>query len=128
MMTANTFLMNTTTKGCSPAFMAARANTASPANSAMAMVVQITPAMGSLVPGAGIPLGARAGMSGGSPQLGARLAQAAYYSRSCGHGKPSLQRFRLQGVQRRAKDVASLSGRGRHDRAVRSFGHRGAAA
>ena len=50
MATANTLRRNTTTKGCRPAFIAARANTASPPNSAMAMVIQITATRGSLRP------------------------------------------------------------------------------
>src|SRR5215813_1341179 len=38
---------NTTSKGCRPLFIAWRENTASPANRAMEMVIQITPATGS---------------------------------------------------------------------------------
>src|SRR5215510_3623210 len=39
---------NTTSNGCSPAFMAMRENMARPANSAMASVIHTTPATGSL--------------------------------------------------------------------------------
>src|SRR5262245_17582158 len=39
---------NTTSNGCRPAFMARRENMARPANSAMASVIQTTPAIGSL--------------------------------------------------------------------------------
>ena len=62
---------NTTTNGCRPAFMATRANTASPANSAIAMVTQITAAMGSLRVSAVTSRGAKSGMMPGFPPTSA---------------------------------------------------------
>src|SRR5262245_29514496 len=53
---------NTTSKGCRPAFMAARENAARPANSTMAMVTQTMPATGPLRAPTALSRGAKTGM------------------------------------------------------------------
>src|SRR5262249_18696370 len=57
---AHALRRKTTSKGCNPAFIAWRENTASPANRAMEMVIQITPAIGS--PAAGGTIAALLGL------------------------------------------------------------------
>ena len=77
---------NTTSKGCRPAFIAMRENTASPANRAMAIVIQMTPVTGSLAaPAAG---GLSFSLKSGIDRIASPMRRGSVFD---GHPHPTRQ-------------------------------------
>src|SRR5512145_1618873 len=104
MRQANRLRRNTTSKGCRPAFMAARENAANPANRAMEIVTQKMPAIGPLAGTRAVRFASSAGMRGDPPVPRVHAVAATVRSYSLGGGIWQARRsgfrfrFRVSGV------------------------------